>query len=393
VTATQTERPTYRVHELLAYPNALLTCAEEVAAFCAANAPNLDADDCFPVDEFRLLAAKGLLAVPLRRDLGGAGLGSERGGLLPLLRVLQTIGRGSLPVGRVYEGHVNALLLIQQYGTPAQVAAYAREAREEHRLFAVWNTGGPDDVTITPLSNGRYRLMGAKTFASGAGFVTRPFANGRLPEGGWQMVVVPLEQVATTTDASWWRPRGMKASASYRVDFSGAELDAHWLIGQPGDYTREPAFSGGAIRFAAVQLGGAEALFAAARETLQQSGRADDPYQRQRLGEMAILIESGSQWLRGAAELIESPGAVPEQIVAYVGMARTAIETIGLDVMRLAERSVGVRAMLRPHPIERIGRDLSTYLRQPAPDATLANVGRYVAQSAATTATLWRPEA
>jgi len=31
--------------------------------------------------------------------------------------------------------------------------------------------------------------------------------------------------------------------------------------------------------------------------------------------------------------------------------------------------------LLHPHPIERIGRDLTLYLRQPGPDAALAQVG------------------
>ena len=36
-----------------------------------------------------------------------------------------------------------------------------------------------------------------------------------------------------------------------------------------------------------------------------------------------------------------------------------------------------MRGLLQPHPIERIGRDLTLYLRQPAPDAALANAGAY----------------
>jgi hypothetical protein len=35
---------------------------------------------------------------------------------------------------------------------------------------------------------------------------------------------------------------------------------------------------------------------------------------------------------------------------------------------RFAQRSVGLQAFLRPNPIERMSRDLATYLRQPGPD-------------------------
>lgn len=58
-------------------------------------------------------------------------------------------------------------------------------------------------------------------------------------------------------------------------------------------------------------------------------------------------------------------------------MARLAIERICLDVMEIAERSAGTRALLAPNPIERIVRNLALYLHQPAPDAALANVGQY----------------
>ena len=82
------------------------------------------------------------------------------------------------------------------------------------------------------------------------------------------MCLVPMDRVDVAIDRSWWQPLGMRATASYRVDFTGVELGAEAMIGAPGDYYRQPWFGGGAIRFAAVQLGGADALFAAMRDYL-----------------------------------------------------------------------------------------------------------------------------
>ncbi len=356
----------------------LLAVTADVADECAAWAEARDVPGAFPAREFCRLAESGLLSAPLRRELGGLGLGSESGGTLPLLRVLKRIGRGSLPVGRLYEGHVNALLLLQDFGTPEQVEGYAADAREG-RLFSVWNTEGAGGVSLTHGGDGRCRLAGAKTFASGAGHVERPLITGRFPDGGKQMCIVPMERAGpAVVDPTSWRPLGMNASASFAIDFTGMELEARDLLGRPGDYELEPSFSGGAIRFAAVQLGGAEALFDATRDHLRESGRAGDPYQRARLGEMAIAIESGSLWLVGASSSTEAPTASAEAVVAYANMVRTAIGSICEDVLRHAERSVGARGLLRPHPIERIGRDLTLYLRQPNPDGALAGVGRFV---------------
>jgi len=340
-----------------------------------------------------------LLAAPLQRELGGLGLGIDASVACQLLTLLKHLGRGNLAVGRVYEGHVNALQLIQTFGTREQIEAYASDARR-HKIFGVWNAEAADGVKIVPLGSGKYRLEGSKTFASGAGYVERPFVNGVLPDGGWQMCIVPMDEVDTSIDSAWWQPSGMRASASYKVDFSGVELDSQALIGNPGEYYRQPWLTAGVIRFAAVQLGGAEALFNATRQYLQDLDRVNDPHQEARVGKMAIAIETGNLWLRGAAELVEKyapvfggyPDVAHEQanmIVAYANMVRTNIEQICIDVMQLSERSIGTRGLLPPHPMERIVRDLTLYLRQPAFDAALGNVGQYALSETAPASSLW----
>ncbi len=163
----------------------------------------------------------------------------------------------------------------------------------------------------------------------------------------------------------------MRASASFRVDFGGVRIVPDNLLGAPDDYYRQPWFTAGAIRFAAVQLGGAEALFDLTREYLRGLSRTADAHQQTRAGETAILIESGNAWLRGAAQMMDAlplngnrdsaamdAGRVG-RLLAYANMTRTAIETICVECMRLCERSVGARGLLRPHAMERIHRDLT----------------------------------
>ena len=60
--------------------------------------------------------------------------------------------------------------------------------------------------------------------------------------------------------------------------------------------------------------------------------------------------------------------------------SRLAVEAACHDALQLAQRSVGLAAFMRPNPIERIGRDLATYLRQPAPDAALAEAAAHFLQ-------------
>ncbi len=354
-----------------------------------------DAD--FPHTTFSIIREEGLLALPTLADydpMQASGLSEARSAFFRQLQLLKAVGRGSLPAGRIYEGHVNALHLIGLYGTTQQKSYWTRLATEERHLFGIWNTEFQDGVRIHQLSGDSYELEGSKTFSSGAGEVDQMIITGHLLQGnenlGWQMVVVPLEKVATERiDRSFWNPMGMEASASYKVDFSGIRLGASDLLGQPDDYHRQPAFSGGAVRFAAVHLGGAEALFEHTRRQLQRRDRVDHPYQLHRLGRLAIAVEGGNQWLSGAAGNALYAYNSTEQVMEYANMVRTAITGICQEVIQLTLSSVGVQGCMKPNPIERIIRDLQTYLCQPNPDGALAAVGQYVGNAQEPLPLLW----
>jgi alkylation response protein AidB-like acyl-CoA dehydrogenase len=390
-------------HELDIYKLELTELIEQMAdviSFCSANASAIDRNGDFPAKEFNLIASLGLLTAPLSRSLGGLGLGIDTNIIYELLTILKNIGQANLSIGRIYEGHVNALQLLQTFGNSNQIAAYAEDVREHHKIFGVWNAEEADGVKILPLGNGKYRLEGCKTFATGCGYVDRPFVNAAFPNGDWQMCIVSMDEVDTVSDPSWWQTAGMRATASYKVDFTGVVLEESALIGQPGDYYRQPWLTAGVARFAAVQLGGAEALFNSTRQFLKGLDRTKDPYQEERLGKMAIAIESGHLWLKGVAEQLKQyapmfggdPTVVnPKSVtlVAYANMMRTAIEQTCMEAIQLSERSVGTRGLMPPHPIERIIRDLTLYLRQPAYDAALATVGRYALQNVATDNLWW----
>lgn len=330
----------------------------------------------FPHREMKALRQAGLLAV----TLPGEPLDERRGNMASLLQLLKIVGEGNLSVGRIYEGHVNALHLIELFGTDAQKQRWFADARAGH-LFGVWNTQMHDGVHLDRSEGGAVVMRGSKTFCSGALHVTRPIVPGVLHgadgrELGWQMTVVPLDHHDPPVDKSFWTPLGMRNSVSYKIDFTGIALGAHELLGSPEDYNRQPHLSGGAVRFAAVQLGGAEALLAATRDYLREAGRTEDGHQRARVGRLAILVESGNLWLTRAGHLSDQGGQAGE-IVNYANMVRTVIADYCTQSLQLAEQCVGARGLMHPLPFARLHTDLSMYLRQPAPDATLEAVGKH----------------
>ena len=362
----------------------LQRCARDVGEKAFARASAYDEDGAYPAEDVAALHECGLATAALPTNSGGIELSG-----LALCEVLQSIGSGSLPLGRLFEGHVNALEIVLRYGERVQVDLVAEEVRSG-KLFGVWNTGDSNDLRLIQ-RRGRYRLVGRKILASGAGHIERPLVTA-TDESGRRMMVLPKLRASDRADLSRWKAQGMRASATGTVDFTGVKVDPIEIIGRAGDYERQPWFSGGAWRFAAVQLGGMERLFDLLRRHLQETNRGRDAHQAARLGRSAMAIETARLWVAHAASMTEAPvdSRTPEQLVAYVNLARLAVEAAALELMQLIQRSIGLQAFLRPNPIERISRDLVTYLRQPGPDRALTDAAAWILAQPVGARDLWR---
>lgn len=366
-------------------PDPIAALRRHLAGIAAAAATE-DQDGAFPSGSLERLRKAGLLVAPALRSLGGLGWGIEAPGAVPLGRALRLLGRASLPLGRLYEGHVNALRLVQRRGSPAQARLAAREAAAGH-LFGVWNTDPPAEPPLTLDAEGR--LQGRKVLCSGAGHVTRALVTARRADAPDlpQMLLVSLLP-GGRADLSGWTALGMRASATGSVAFDGVPVSAAMVIGAPGDYARQPDFSAGAWRFAAVQCGGTEAVLGALRHHLKLTGRGADPHQAARLGQAAIAAETARLWAAAAAARAEAEPPAADA-VTYANLARLAVERAALEVLELTQRSVGLAAFLRPNPLERLCRDLATYLRQPAPDHALASAAADILAARAEPGDLW----
>lgn len=330
----------------------------------------LDRDEAFPVLDVAALRNVGAFSAPLPCDLGGAGAGTEPAGTSLLFEMLRRIGRGNLCVGRIFEAHVNAIRLVMERGTPRQRNDTARDVHTGH-LFGLWVTDPPD----APLIAQGGRLQGRKGPCSGAGHATRALVTVRTPEGD-RLALLPLTGIERI-EPMLGTLQGMRSSANGVVHFDGVALPRAALVGEPGDYLREPSLSTGAWRTSAVTLGGLDALVDATRTQLIRRGRGDNVQQQDRFGQILIAQETARLWAWEAALRGEDPHRPTPDRVAYVNLARIAIETATLDAMRMVQRSLGLGAFLRPNPVERLLRDLAVYLRQPAPDAVLAEAAQH----------------
>jgi alkylation response protein AidB-like acyl-CoA dehydrogenase len=181
-----------------------------------------DHDAGFPKEGFAELAEGGFLSHPP--------VGSSE--MRPLLMLLAAVGRGDLSVGRIFEGHVNAVYLIQKYGSAVLAKRFTRTVAKGG-ILGVWNTDAPND----PLRIAAGKFDGKKSFASGVDGLSHAIVTVS-DETGRQMYVVPTDKLGV--DRSWWRPLGMRASGSHVVDFAGLRAEPEWMLGRANDYVEQP---------------------------------------------------------------------------------------------------------------------------------------------------------
>lgn len=309
----------------------------------------------------------GLAMSPFPKEFGGAGL-CEVENHRDLCTLLRLIGAADLSLARLFEGHVNAVSLVERYGERDQTRDLST-CVARGGLSAVW---GADDANGLQVNeNSMSVLQGKKILASGAGIVTNPIVTAQTDRGKIMFLLHLAKQ--EKIDLSDWNPLGMRSTATGTVELSGIPVSAANAIGGPGDFTRQPHFSGGAWRFCAAHLGAIERLVDLFRDHLVQRGRGSDPYQLQRMANCVASAKTARYWVDEAARRLSAEGSDPGEIVAFANLTRMVTERSALDVMEMVQRGAGLASFLRPHPIERISRDLATYLRQPVPDLAMSD--------------------
>lgn len=321
-----------------------------------------DAAPVFPAESLRCIAQAGLHSDFAPEASGGWVFVSAEEKYIALMNVLRIIGRADLSAGRLFEGHINAMALFDWYGSPRQKAELAHQL-ERGAFYGVWATEPAPGVIIQREQDGRITLKGVKSFASGAGGLDFALVTAQQDGKDRQLVIVAADD-PSRADLTQWRVRGMRATTSGLYDLGGIDLHTHDLLGDPGVYDIEPRFTAGAWRFAAVQLGGIEALLTETQAALSEVARSD-PLQRARFADAVAATRSAFLWVREAAlrAARDDPDAA-----AFARMTRGIVERAAFEMMELSARLVGTRSAMDGERIDKISRDLALYLRQAGPD-------------------------
>jgi hypothetical protein len=306
------------------------TTLSEALDAIAANAAELDAHPAFPRDAFTRLHGAGVLTpAPTRAEEWA---------------LVRAVAKADGSVGRLYEGHLNAVERLQDDGIDPQ----------EHWL-GVWGAN-PVEGEGQPATVENGVIAGTKVFCSGAGGLDRALvtASGRL-------VYVDLTS-DVEIDRTWYRAGGMRASESHRVTFYGATV-----LATLGDLVREPYFSRDAIRTAAAWAGIADA---AAESALRRLDTSDD-LKAHAAGRILTAQATIDRWFEHAAS--RSP---EEDLSALAIQLRAAVADAGATILEQAARAAGSRPFATGTALDRARRDFELFVLQHRLDPMLVKLGR-----------------
>ncbi|MFI9203173.1 acyl-CoA dehydrogenase family protein [Streptomyces sp. NPDC053048] len=361
----------------------------------AARADGYDRRAAFPQEDFDDLFAAGVLGAAVPREYGGLGFGPHRRNTLPLWEITTSLATADLSLARCWEGHANCLTLIDALGTEEQKGRWFAGVVERGEKWAGWS-GEPQasrhgekrsfGTTLTPVDGG-WTVRGSKAFATGATgaqwavlLVDADGPGGARHAGGTgaglMLLACDLSDPTVTVDGSWWDPIGMRATVSHVVRFDDTFVPREHLIGDPGSYFAGQWQTAFTPHYAASFLGAAEAVFTYAVAYLRHQHKSGDPYVQQRVGDMAVDLDTARLWLRHVAELWDSGERAGARIAG--SRARHVIEHLTERTVRHCVRACGARSLMRPGPVERVLRDLTFYQRHDNDDHIVAMIGREV---------------
>jgi alkylation response protein AidB-like acyl-CoA dehydrogenase len=353
--------------------------ARRLAPRFAARAAAHDRDGTFPVDDFAELRAAGFFGLMVPRRLGGAGAG-----FADYAAIAYELARGNGATALVFNMHASvtgALAgvtdeLADALGLPAE----ARQARDDHlraaaegRWYAVAMSerGAGSRLSAMTTSyaavDGGFRITGAKTFCSGAGYADGYLVAARSeadPSQVSQFLVPPGDGLRIEPT---WDALGMRATCSHDVTVDVtvpaaallggveglalvvAQLAPHWMVAS----------------YAAVYVGVARAAVDAAVEHVTARKLDHLPAVRARIGRADAAVEAAHLAVLEAARRVdEAPGDVATN--RWVWRAKLLAGTTAAEVAASMLEAAGTSAMRRGHPLERLYRDARAGSLQPA---------------------------
>lgn len=305
---------------------------------------------------------EGTLTLELLTDAGIDRLPFPGAGdTLARWRVLAEVAAHDLSLAKLFEGHTDALAILEECGVPGP---------EQGLQWGTWCAEPPDarlKIREHDKKASKVRLTGRKAWCSGAATVTHAVVSCWNAADEPCLAAVAIAPPAVTVTDKGWQAVGMAASGSVDVIFDAADAIP---VGRPGDYVTRPGFWHGGAGIAAVWFGGALGI---ARMAHESTGRAPDPHRLAHLGAIDAALAAAAAVLRETAAAIDLH---PKRNAHRDALrARLFVEHAAEEVMHHAGRATGAGPLCRNPRFARAMADLPVFLRQSHAERDMAQLG------------------
>jgi alkylation response protein AidB-like acyl-CoA dehydrogenase len=353
-----------------------LATAEQLAPVFAARAGDHDVDGTFPEDDFADLRANGLLGLMVPTRLGGIGASFS-----DYAEVAMSLGSGSGATALIYNMHASvtgALALTDDdlaraLGVPdtfftARDEMLRGAVSGQHYAVAMSERGAGSRLseattTYEPVDGG-WRIVGTKTFCSGAGHADAYVVAARRGDAVSQFLV-PAGPGVTVIPT--WDSLGMRATVSHDIELD-VVVPPQALLGQVEGMALllaqvMPQWL--VASYAAVYVGVAQAALTAATEYVDGRGLGRLPLVRARLGRADAAVAGAREVVRAMARAVTSAPGEPATN-RWVWRAKLVAGETAMDVAASLLEACGTAATRRGSALERLYRDARCGSLQPA---------------------------
>lgn len=346
----------------------------------------IDREARFPTENFRALAAAGLLGLTVPEQDGG--LGAD---LLGMVLVVEALARECPSTAMCYKMHLEALNPLVHYATPQQRERFLRPiARGGYLMTVAGNEGSGAGVTRSlarPVEGGFQVEQAQKAFVTSSHhadlFLFTAIHDDSTPPPPASAFIVERAGM-TCTAAGVWDGLGLRGNDSCPMTFSG-RIPQENLVGElagfPAMRMRYAVVM--YLSYAALYLGCAEGAFAEARRHVLErtypatgAGLARVETVQRYFGEMQTSLDRTQALVYTVAQAADA-GQVADMLPLMTAVL--AADETALEVTQTAMTVGGGISYARRNALERYLRDArAAPVMAPVDDVTKLAIGRTV---------------
>ena len=279
-------------------------------------------------------------------------------------KVLADWSARDLSLGRLVEGHADALSILTEAGMPPYGSGIS---------YGVWAArAGRGGTVATPVSGG-WLLSGVKPYCSGSDRLDRALVTADAPDGYRLFDILVADHARSVAQESWMAV-GMADSESETLTFGGPALPQSAAVGGPDFYLRRPGFWSGAVGVAACWYGGAkglvDALLAGLAPEVGAHALAD-------AGRAVAIVAGLAAYLEHAADAIDAdPSDEQHRGHRRALSVRQVVHDGCLQIHALVAAAGGAGPLCHDRAQARRAADLFVYLAQHHGGADAAALGQ-----------------